>query len=1067
MSTRVRALLWEECRTGGVIALWCLFCGLLLIFMVFLDCVLRTLRWTDACETAVFVAVSASLFPALLLTLTAANSGHLTGGFSERTLRLPVTTFTAVSVALLTRLVMVFIVACGLSVLCLALFEQGPTVHTVLLVATFYLVIQTLDWLRGPAPWISLACIGLGSISVFAYTLAGRRATWTGLIETGHGSSLLIFVATLLPAYAVSLWAVRATRCGERLTPALPTSIEGMSFVSWSVPQRPFSSPLSARVWFDLRRTGIYVPVLFFIVWLGLSLSIWMAEYIDHASSEEAISTFVRPLVFEVMPYFAAFFAISAYAGLSGKVSSKSRVSLFPYLQPVTAAEMAQARLLAAAVCMGLLFLFVIVISNASFLLQSDAFAMDVLRGSLAHGETNIKELLAYFLGLPIFVGLTCWICLSAGTRTGGILGGCLAARLLLELLAHTAEEKWLHLFAPIATWLLILLVIAVAVGAAFAAWNRGLVSGRSLAMGAALWAALALFLYPLSSLMQPGPVFSIGASVACLAISALAILPYFAIVLDLNRRRHGADVVGNPAQHRRADRGEAGGPLPAAALCQKSGDHRPASLRRVLRWGALVGAVIFLAWIRWPSEPAYKTALRSQGLPTNLAELDAWYPHVDDGQNLASLYLITGQEVQQSTQNWIRAAVSAEEVSVEENQEPRTEREVALEHLLALGDARIGRTELVPADVWRRTMDYWDRVGRPAAVELHETARSGLKASRYPIDLRQGYDAELPHLARLRSLARVLALEAFVGSVRKQPGVVVDAVLDILPIADSLDAEPIVISQLVRMAVLETAVGALEDAMNRVSFRAEDLERLQSGLASALPPAKERRCMMDRAMIGELLVSLEWRFLRVLDDSSTGTSMWSEELPRLQLPVMDLIDFLGFERYASVRIIQTWIQEAHQYTETGILKTTPAEKVLFDDALFWRTLLASLTLPPLARTYEAEWRVRTRLDLARTALAVERFRLAHLRLPDQLAALVPDFLDRIPRDPWNDGRPISYRIKDNGEFVVYSFALNRRDDLGELPPSAKNWWTEGDLTFTVAPPEIRDRPQIASVSGS
>jgi hypothetical protein len=69
------------------------------------------------------------------------------------------------------------------------------------------------------------------------------------------------------------------------------------------------------------------------------------------------------------------------------------------------------------------------------------------------------------------------------------------------------------------------------------------------------------------------------------------------------------------------------------------------------------------------------------------------------------------------------------------------------------------------------------------------------------------------------------------------------------------------------------------------------------------------------------------------------------------------------------------------------------------------------------------------KLATARTAVAIERYRLAHGRLPATLSALVPDFLESVPTDPF-DGQPLRYSLLDRG-FVVYSVGPDSTDDGG------------------------------------
>ena len=64
----------------------------------------------------------------------------------------------------------------------------------------------------------------------------------------------------------------------------------------------------------------------------------------------------------------------------------------------------------------------------------------------------------------------------------------------------------------------------------------------------------------------------------------------------------------------------------------------------------------------------------------------------------------------------------------------------------------------------------------------------------------------------------------------------------------------------------------------------------------------------------------------------------------------------------------------------------------------------------------------------------------------------------KIPADAFPGGiSPIRYRVKENGEFVVYSLGRDAEDDSGE--EMGKRYL--GDITFTVAPPEVRNRNHI------
>jgi len=79
-----------------------------------------------------------------------------------------------------------------------------------------------------------------------------------------------------------------------------------------------------------------------------------------------------------------------------------------------------------------------------------------------------------------------------------------------------------------------------------------------------------------------------------------------------------------------------------------------------------------------------------------------------------------------------------------------------------------------------------------------------------------------------------------------------------------------------------------------------------------------------------------------------------------------------------------------------------------------------------------------TVLNLARTAVALERYRLQEGAYPDQLTALVPGHLAAIPEDPVS-AAPLHYGRQADGGFVVYSVGMDGQDDGGTPPSSARS----------------------------
>ena len=72
---------------------------------------------------------------------------------------------------------------------------------------------------------------------------------------------------------------------------------------------------------------------------------------------------------------------------------------------------------------------------------------------------------------------------------------------------------------------------------------------------------------------------------------------------------------------------------------------------------------------------------------------------------------------------------------------------------------------------------------------------------------------------------------------------------------------------------------------------------------------------------------------------------------------------------------------------------------------------------------------VSARVESAKFAIALRLYCMKHGAYPDSLDALVPEFLDKLPLDPFS-GKPYVYR-RDGSGFVVYSVGHNGVDDGG------------------------------------
>jgi hypothetical protein len=91
---------------------------------------------------------------------------------------------------------------------------------------------------------------------------------------------------------------------------------------------------------------------------------------------------------------------------------------------------------------------------------------------------------------------------------------------------------------------------------------------------------------------------------------------------------------------------------------------------------------------------------------------------------------------------------------------------------------------------------------------------------------------------------------------------------------------------------------------------------------------------------------------------------------------------------------------------------------------------LAALAIPNFTKAMQTCAYNQTLAHQAQIACALERCRLANGKYPESLAALSPQFIEKISQDIIG-GQPMHYRRADDGTFLLYSVGWNETDDGG------------------------------------
>jgi hypothetical protein len=318
----------------------------------------------------------------------------------------------------------------------------------------------------------------------------------------------------------------------------------------------------------------------------------------------------------------------------------------------------------------------------------------------------------------------------------------------------------------------------------------------------------------------------------------------------------------------------------------------------------------------------------------------------------------------------------------------------------------------------------------------IEEIRQAGqLPDSRFPLTYGSGEPANilLPHLNALRSCAQALGLRA---QAELQNGRGEKALADVklqLRLVDAIRTEPFLISQLVRVAMLQTALQPVWEGLAERKWSDEQLAGLDAALAKF-----DFLADCATAMRGErgLEVSMIEYLGRTHDASDypgaqSEHGAWLARLPFSLIPT-------GWYYQNELRIGRFYDQwylpvvNAHDRTISPA-NSRAAQKAL-DAELRQRwnpeSFLERWLLPALGKGSDKMAYAQASTDLARTAIALERDRLAHGEFPEVLDALAPQFIAQVPHDVIGGG-PLKYRRTADGQFVLYSIGWNERDDGG------------------------------------
>ena len=328
-----------------------------------------------------------------------------------------------------------------------------------------------------------------------------------------------------------------------------------------------------------------------------------------------------------------------------------------------------------------------------------------------------------------------------------------------------------------------------------------------------------------------------------------------------------------------------------------------------------------------------------------------------------------------------------------------------------------------------------------------------GMTRGRFPLEWQDDVITMKIHCQDARTAADLLRLEAGVLAHDGRADEALARVRGILGAAASVGDEPTLISMLVRLAMRQQAVAALERVLAQGEPSARELAAAQALMErEAAVPLQLWAARGERAGMHLLVGAMKRGEVSVMQINGPPPKSQSV-LQRLADRASPALARRSHGRF--LRLLTEYVEAAKLPVESQ----KPAVEVLerkIKQAKIEYDVVPALLMPAVVNAARKYREGVGNLRCAIVAVALERYRRDHGRWPDALGELAPKYLAEVPTDP-GDGKPLRYKRVDDG-VLVYWVGHDDTDDGGAM--NRKNLLAKGtDQGFRLWDVTSRRRP--------
>ncbi|MBP7935188.1 MAG: hypothetical protein KA354_11125 [Phycisphaerae bacterium] len=419
---------------------------------------------------------------------------------------------------------------------------------------------------------------------------------------------------------------------------------------------------------------------------------------------------------------------------------------------------------------------------------------------------------------------------------------------------------------------------------------------------------------------------------------------------------------------------------------------------RRVVRWVAIVGVLLFVAVVIWGwyvsrQLRAEITRIRDAGEPLVFKDLETGLPKPEEDQDAAWYYnaglaLVRPTGIIEALEPyWVAATRPASQPSSEQ---------------LAQARNILDRNKL--------------------AFEMFDQG-AALPFGRFNLNMQYGMGPAIERLAVVRSAFKLLSLRTREAVGRGQADQAAEVVISSFAALRILRTQPTVIVQVSGVTCRSLLLTDAQAVLNLAQLSEGSLARLQRAVQESwMDNEIERMVLADRVygiagMRCDLVTLVDEQVAAKLVEEGIAPSMpegsWLNPFPRqLSLGYLKDMD----------RLLQAsrkpWPEIVTAMSQPGLARST----------------LGRLLVPSMTRSVVLTGRSLAKMRCTAVAIMIRRHLIRHGMLPETLAELIPAWADALPADPFT-GKSLIYR-REPGGYIVYGVGEDLQDDGGLLEGS-------------------------------